>query len=299
VARDACRAGQVVIIVDVAIGAQARRNRVIPRERESGAVVIERRVRPSACAMARIASLGEVRGHVIRIGRALVILQVATHASCRVQAVVVIDMAVGAGPRRNRVQAREGETGARMIKRRVHPVRRVMAGIASLREIRRHVVGIGRSLVILQVATHASCRVQAVVVVDMAVGAGSRWHRVHSRESETGARMIKRRVHPVRGVVARIASLREVRRHVVGIGRSLIVLQVATDAGRTGQVVIVVDVAIGAGPRRHRVQTSQREPGAGVIKRGIQPGAGAVARIASLREIRRHVIGIGRPLIVL
>ena len=80
-ARIAQRAVQRVVVIDVAIGAQARRNRVIPRERESGAVVIERRVRPSACAMARIASLGEVRGHVIRIGRTLIVREVAADAS--------------------------------------------------------------------------------------------------------------------------------------------------------------------------------------------------------------------------
>jgi len=58
-------------------------------------------------------------------------------------------------------------------------------------------------------------------------------------------------------------------------------------------------VAIGAGARRNRVQAGEREPGAVVIERGIQPGAGGVALGTGLREVRRHVIGIGRSLIVL
>lgn len=55
--------------------------------------------------------------------------------------------------------------------------------------------------------------------------------------------------------MALIAGLREVRRHVAGIVRSLIVLQMARDARRAREVVIIVDVAIGALPWRHRVHT--------------------------------------------
>lgn len=57
-----------------------------------------------------------------------------------------------------------------------------------------------------------------------------------------------------------IASLGKVRRHVVGICGSLIVLQVARDASRTRQVVIVVQVAVGALPRRYLVPSRQWKP---------------------------------------
>ena len=117
-------------------------------------------------------------------------------------------------------------------------------------------------------------------------------------ECEAGAGMVECCVHPVRCVVTGIASLREVRRHVIRIGRALIVLEVACDARRAVQAVVVVDVAVGAGSRWYRVQTGERETGAGVVKRRIKPGAGAVALLAGLGEVRRHVIRIGRTLIV-
>jgi len=51
--------------------------------------------------VALIASLGEVCADVVRIGGALVILEVTGYARRAVQAVVIVDVAIGAGPRRN------------------------------------------------------------------------------------------------------------------------------------------------------------------------------------------------------
>ena len=73
-------------------------------------------------------------------------------------------------------------------------------------------------------ASDAGRTVQAVVIVNVAVSAGSRWHCVHPRQSETCAGVVEGGVYPVGGVVAGIASLREVRRDVVGIRRPLVVL---------------------------------------------------------------------------
>ena len=66
--------------------------------------------------------------------------------------------------------------------------------------------------------------------------------------------------------MAGLASLREAASHVVRIRRVLEIRQVARDAGRGGQVVVVVDVAIRALPRRHRVRAGQREVHHGVIE---------------------------------
>ena len=133
-------------------------------------------------------------------------------------------MAIGAGARWHGVIPRQRESRAGVIEGRIHPVGGVVTGIASLREVRRDVVGVRGALVILQVAAHASRSVQAVVVVDVTIGAGARRNRVQAGECETCARMVEGSVHPVGGVMACIAGLREVRGDVIRIGGSLIIL---------------------------------------------------------------------------
>ena len=119
VAGDASRAGQAVVVVDVAIGAQARRNRVIPGEREPGAGMVECGIHPVGGVMAGIASLREIRGDVVGIRCALEVFQVATHAGCAVQTVVIVDVAISTSARWNSVQPRERESSAGVIERRV------------------------------------------------------------------------------------------------------------------------------------------------------------------------------------
>ena len=60
--------------------------------------------------------------------------------------------------------------------------------------------------------------------------------------------MIERRGRPRGCVVTNFALLREARRRVIGIVRSLEILQVATDACGVGagQVVIIINVTLGA-----------------------------------------------------
>ncbi len=133
----------------------------------------------------------------------------------------------------------------------------------------------------------------------MAIGAGSWRYGVQARQREPRGVVIKRGVQPCAGAVALLAGLRKIRCDVIGIGRALEVLQVASHASRARQVVVTVDMAIGAGTRWHGMQAGEREAGAVVIKSGIQPGAGGMALLASLREIRGDVIGISCALEVL
>src|SRR5262249_14232240 len=140
---------------------------------------------------------------------------------------------------------------------------------------------------------------QVVVIVDVAVGAGARWHGMQSGKRKPGAVVVELRVRPVAGVVALLAGLREVRSRVIRIGRALEVLQVSGYAGSAGSVVVIVNVAVGAGARRHGVQAGEREPGAVVVELRVRPVAGVVTLLAGLREIRSRVIRIGRALEVL
>jgi len=171
-----------------------------------------------------------------------------------------------------------------VVKLRVHPVAGVVTLLAGLREVRSRVIRIGRSLEVLQVAGHTRRAGQVVVIVDVAVGAGTWRHGVQAREREPRAVVVELRVRPVAGVMALLASLREVRSRVIGIGRPLEVLQVAGYARRTVQCVVIVDMAIRTLARRDGVQSSQHEAGHRMIELGIAPLHRIVAGFARVRE---------------
>lgn len=120
-ARDAGRGRQIVVVVDVAVRALAWRHRVQTGQRESGAVVIERRTEPRARVMALLAGLREILRDVIWIGRALEIFQVAGHTSRARQTVVIADVAIDALSRRHRVRSGQRKTCTAVIERGVEP----------------------------------------------------------------------------------------------------------------------------------------------------------------------------------
>jgi len=136
---------------------------------------------------------------------------VTAHASCGVQTVVVIDVAIRTGSRRDRVQACEREPSTVVVKSRIQPVGSVVALVASLWEVCGDVVRIGGALIVLEVAAHARRTVQRVIVVDVAIRTGARRNRVHSGQSETSCRVIEFSVGPLHRVVALLASSRESR----------------------------------------------------------------------------------------
>ena len=85
--------------------------------------------------MTQIASLRKSLRNVVRIRRALEILEVAAHARRTVQRVIVVDVAIRTGSRRNRVHAGQREVDARMVEGCRGPARRRMTCVASSREI--------------------------------------------------------------------------------------------------------------------------------------------------------------------
>ena len=159
-----------------------------------------------------------------RGGRIVVVGLATSNASRTGQIVVVVDVAVGAGSRRHRVQSGKGEAGAVVIERGIQPGAGAMALLTGLREVRSHVVWIGRALIVLEMAAHAGRCVEAVVVVNVTICASARWYRVQAGQREARVVMVEGCVHPVRGVVALLAGLREIRGDVVGIGGALVVL---------------------------------------------------------------------------
>ena len=67
-----------------------------------------------------------------------------------------------------------------------------------------------------------------------------------SRKWPPGARVIERRLHPGSGVVTNFALLRHPDRHVVGTGRSRVILLMAAIAGGRQAGVVVICVALRA-----------------------------------------------------
>jgi hypothetical protein len=81
--------------------------------------------------------------------------------------------------------------------------------------------------------------------------------------------MVECRGRPVSRVVTNFALLREARRYVIGIVRSLKILQVTTHASRVRDVVVAVHVALAA--LHTRVRTRQRKSSFGVIESRGRP----------------------------
>ena len=103
---------------------------------------------------------------------------------------------------------------------------------------------------------------------------------------------------PSHGGVALLTILREASGDVIRTCRSLKILQVAGDAGRAGQVVVVVDVTIEADTRRVGVRIGQRESHARVIELCVRPTICTVALLATDRETGGHMVWAGGALIL-
>jgi len=85
---------------------------------------------------------------------------------------------------------------------------------------------------------------------------------------------------------------------MVRILGALVVLQVAGDAGGSRKVVVVVDVAVQANPRRIGVGVCEGEAHCCVIKGRWLPRASGMALLAGLCEAAGDVVWILRALVV-
>ena len=150
------------------------------------------------------------------------------------------------------VKSGENPACTGMVEGAVAPRTSVVALLASLGESSLYVVGIVRGLVVLEVARDTSRVAAGQIVVSVDVALQTRRIYVGTSQRPSCACMVESSVAPVRSVMALLASLREVGLHVIGIGGSLEILQMARDARSIGQVVVVVDVALCTGRSRMR-----------------------------------------------
>ena len=158
--------------------------------------------------MAGVAGLSKSAGHVIRIGGALEVFHVARHARRGRQVVIVVCMAIGALTWRNRVLPRKREAGCAVVEVRIRPTRRAVAlPTLGVWEDRFSVLRIIRASVIGLVAGEAGCARQRIIIVDVAIGALPRGHRVHASERKSRGIVIEFRIQPVIACVARLAVL--------------------------------------------------------------------------------------------
>ena len=274
---------RVVVRIRMARRAHAVGVAMVDRKR-SVLRVIERRILPVRGVVAVLARRREKLrlGRVPRIRGVVVIALMAADAGRRQRGVVIVDVAVGAGPRGHRVRSRQWKGRVVVIESRIRPGNRVMAKLASRREagMRHRTV---RSVEIGLVARNAERAVQGVVVVHVAVGAGARGDCMRSRQWEPGLRMIELAIGPLDCVMAVLASRREagVRHRTF---RVVVVVLVATDTGGRQRGVVVVDVAVSACSRGHRMRSGQGKRRVVVIECRVRPGGRVVAHLASRRE---------------
>jgi len=144
-----------------------------------------------------------------------------------------------------------------MVERCARPCRCVVASRAGGRENgwRRCMNWIRGGVVVCLVATVAGRGKRGVVVVYVASGAG--YGGMKSGQREGRGAVVKLAVGPQSGVVAELAGRGETYLDVVNRGGcGVVIVQVAGNACcvSAGQVVVVVDVAIGASTWRNGVR---------------------------------------------
>ena len=269
------RAGQAVVIIDVASGAllggvESHQPETRGGVVEGGAVPIRRRVTPGTI-------LREVGRLMRRIVGVVEIGLVTAPAGAARQIVVVAHVALRA--LQAGMRAGQGEPGRRVVEGGAGPVegRGSVAKRAVLREAGGFVRRVVGSVEIGLVAAPAGRAVQGVVIIDVTRGALLGGVESHQREARGG--VVESGAGPIDHGVAAGTILREARlfvRRVVGVVEIGLVTAPARPARQTEVVVRVALGALHAGMR-----AGQREPGSCVVEGG---GAGPVKGRSSMAQ---------------
>ena len=209
VAGGAGSAGQVVVPIHVAL--RALQSSVGSSQSESSIGVVEGCVEPGDRVVAILASLGEVSLYVIRVGRTLIILEMARDTIGTVQVEIPVDVTLRTLQGGMRAGQRESDKG--MVEIRRLPGGGVVASLAGLGEIERYVIRIVGVLEISQMAPYAIGGRAFELGAEMAGIAIQRG--VCSRQRESGElQVIKGGAKPAIHAVALLASRREPRGHM-------------------------------------------------------------------------------------
>ena len=114
--------------------------------------------------------------------------------------------------------------------------------------------GVIRARIFLLMARVTESAIQRVIVVNVAIGAGARWHHVRSSQLETSTGVVEGTIRPLHGVMASLACRGECDCDVIYRRNGVFVIQLmARVTGRARQVVIVVAVTVGTLAGRDRV----------------------------------------------
>ena len=193
--------------------------------------------------------------------------------------------------RQANVRTGQRESSVVVIKGGVQPGNRRVTDGTIRREVRLHMVRIRGAVVVRHVAQVAGAAGQVVVVVHMALCALQVCVTVGQREAH--GIVIETRRLPGGGVVAGLASLREIQRDVARVVRLLVVREVATHAGRGRSFEVVAHMACCALERR--VHSGQGEAGVlQVVELNSKPVIEPMALLAGDRKACCRMVGARR-----
>ena len=141
-------------------------------------------------------------------------------------------------------------------------------------------------------APDARGAIQRVVVIDVTIGALARWHRMHAGQSKSRRGVVKLAVAPLHRIMALLAGRGKtcVCDRSGGAGEIFLVTR---ETKSSGEVVVIVHVAVDTLPWRIGVPAGQRKPNRGVIELRVQPVVRQVARCTVSGEMRGDVVRIG------
>ena len=151
------------VVIGICVARRADSTRITVSDRERRVLrMVEYRAGPRCRVVARLAGRREKLRlrRMAGIRRVVVVGLMTADAGCGQSGVVVVDVAIGTLPRRNRVRSRQRERRVVVVKRRIGPYRRVMAQFASGRKTGRRMRRVRRARIVLLMARVAEGAVQ-------------------------------------------------------------------------------------------------------------------------------------------